>query len=486
MRKKIIALLLTAGLLAGTAAPAFAAALEVPGRILLSWTGDTETTQTISWQDAPGQTEGYVRWGRAEDFSDGTETAAQYTEYESGLSNGGSRFEATLTGLAPETAYYYQVGGPGRWSSTRRFTTGGGAGPCSFLYMGDVQVARSAEEEFAAWGARLEELARLHPELAFAMLGGDIVESGISAGQWDSFLDAASPVCSGIPLMPTNGNHESNFAGSGKPELYLDVFSLPENGPAGFEEECYSFDYADCHVLVLNSWIYSGEQGLDQEDYDAVNDWIADDLARSTADWQIVVTHVPVYAVHSDRTATELRENWAPIFERYGVDMVFEGHQHVYSRSYPLYEGRVDYENGITYIMGVSGAKFYDSADETLAERTIYNTAVYQLVQVNAASLTVRTLDGEGNELDYCAAVRREVSVSRGEYLETLWRGAGRPDAGDAAVFTDVPGGTELARAAAWAVRRGLVLGYGDGRFGPEDSVTREQIALIQSRATAR
>lgn len=474
MIRRITALTLALCLLAGTAV---AAALEGPGRILLSWTEDTAHTMTISWQDAADAEKGYVRYGRREDLADAVETAARATPYQSGISNGGSRFEAALTGLVPGTIYYYQVGNPDRWSEVSSFTTGKEADECSFFYMGDIQVQKDAGQEFAAWGALAQGALRLNPELSFGLLGGDIVESGISAEQWDLFLDSAGPVFSQIPLMPTNGNHESNFAGSGKPELYLDVFSLPENGPEGFREECYSFDYANCHVLVLNSWIFSGEQGLTQADYDRVNAWVAGDLAKSRADWQIVVTHVPVYAVHSDRTAEAVKENWAPIFEQYGVDLVFEGHQHVYSRSYPLYEGAVNYENGITYIMGVSGAKFYDSADETLAERTIYNTAVYQLVRADGNTLSVHTLDAKGEELDGCAAVRRPLSATRGGFLETLWRGCGAPEPESPSPFTDTG-----AQWAAWGWERGLVLGYGDGSFGPEDLLTEEQAGLILAR----
>ena len=142
----------------------------------------------------------------------------------------------------------------------------------------------------------------------------------------------------------------------------------------------------------------------------AINSWVENDLRASNAKWKIVLTHVPVYAIHSDTTADKAKENWAPIFEREGVNLVFVGHQHVYSRLKPLTNGSVDYENGVTYIMGNSGLKHYSSADETLAERTIYNIPTYQFVAADGDSLTVQTFDAAGNELDFIALSPRKAA----------------------------------------------------------------------------
>jgi hypothetical protein len=259
------------------------------------------------------------------------------------------------------------------------------------------------------------------------------VESGIDTGQWDAFLDNATPVFSRIAFMPTNGNHESNFP-SGKPELYIDAFALPRNGPEGFEEEFYSFDYGDAHFAVLNSWVFSGEQGLDEGGFEAIDSWVEQDLSSSDATWKIAVTHLPIYAVHSDPSADVARRHWAPLFEKYGVSLVFVGHQHVYSRLKPLLGGVVDFERGVTYIMGNSGRKFYKSADETLAERTIYDTATYQAVRIDGDSLTVQTFDGEGRELDFVSlSPRGSAGAAVFDWTRDVMAKAGRGPAKGAA-----------------------------------------------------
>jgi hypothetical protein len=321
----------------------------------------------------------------------------------------------------------------------------------SFLYFGDIQVARSAEYDFGEWGKLAESAAARAPGAAFALQGGDIVESGIDRAQWDAFILNADAALGDMPFFPTNGNHESNFL-SGKPELYLEVFDLPENGPEGFPEEFYSFDYGEAHITVLNSWVFSGEQKLTEEDFERVDAWVARDLADSGAVWKIVVTHIPIYAVHKDGTSDAVRERWAPIFEKYGVSLILTGHQHVYSRLAPLTGGAPDYVDGVTQIMGNSGLKFYSSADETFAERTIYNTAVYQLLSIDGDALTVQTFDIGGNELDFAELAPREAApLTRGEFVSEYFPG-------------------------------GVLLGYGDGEMGLGDAITNEQVITLLRR----
>ncbi|MDR1572561.1 MAG: metallophosphoesterase family protein [Clostridiales Family XIII bacterium] len=380
---------------------ASALAPDAPGRIMLSFAGDGALA--LTWVDAEGVGDGRVRYGLSPDLSDAREAKALPAPGSSAIEAGGSRFTAELAGLAPGATYYYSVGGAGGWSATQSFMAADtGAADFSFLYFGDIQVTEGAESDFAAWGALAGGAYARNPGAAFALQGGDIVESGIDTGQWDAFLDSATPVFSRIPFMPTNGNHESNFP-SGKPELYLDVFSLPRNGPEGFEEEFYSFDYGDAHFTVLNSWVFSGEQRLDEDDLEAIDAWVERDLSSSAATWKIAVTHLPLYAVHSDAVADATRAHWAPLFERHGVALALVGHQHVYSRLKPLSGGAVDFERGVTYIMGNSGRKFYDSADERLAERMIYGVSTYQSIRIDGNMLTVQTFDGEGRELDLAA-----------------------------------------------------------------------------------
>lgn len=488
-----------------------------PERILLSWTGSPETTMTVSWQTEPGEAGGWAEYGMSPSLSDGKKVPVAAVKIASGIELGAAAYQAEISGLTPGTTYFYRVGNGEARSGIRRFETASGAEPSfSFLYMGDIHIG---VEDDGKWKALLNSAAGANPGLAFGIFGGDMVDSGISAPQWKTLLDDASGVFSRIPLMPVSGNHESNFPG-GKPELYLDLMALPQNGPEGFKEEFYSYDYGDCHVLVLNSWVFSGEQKLGVGDDQRINRWIAEDLRSSRAAWKIVVMHHPVYSLASDKVAAAVRRNWEPLFEANGVSLVLCGHQHVYSRSYPMTDGRIDFEDGVTYVMGNASQKFYSSADETYQVKTIYNISTYQIVRIDGDTLSVQSFDGAGNLLDFTSLSPRRVhtefsdvaagawysepvsrassmgllrgtgadsfspgaAAARSTAVLALYRLAGSPAVTGTAPFSDVPPAAVYADAAAWARETGVYAGTDAGLFLPKESLTRERLCAMLRR----
>lgn len=70
-------------------------------------------------------------------------------------------------------------------------------------------------------------------------------------------------------------------------------------------------------------------------------------------------------------------------------------------------------------------------------------------------------------------------TMTRGMLATVLYRAAGSPEVSGAPAFSDVPASSAYADGVAWAAARGVVTGYGDGRFGLNDPVTRQQIAAI-------
>lgn len=487
---------------------------------LLSWTGAAESTMTVTWRMPETEKTSYIRFGTTDTLENALRVEASAASMKSGINPSFSSFSAVLSGLKPDTEYYYSVGGTSGRSGVMSFKTAGAKEEStSFIYMGDIQVVSDAEKEYAAWGEMLGTAYEKNPGLAFGLLGGDIVENGTKAGEWEAFIKNASPVFSKIPLMPTNGNHESNFL-SGKPELYTDMFTLPQNGPEGFKEEFYSFNRGSCHIAVLNSWVFSGEQKLSDAEFSKISQWIENDLSASSATWKIVVMHNPAYSLASDKVSDAVRKNWAPLFEKCGVSLVFCGHQHVYSRSYPMLAAEIDNDNGIVYIMGNSGQKYYSSADERYSEKTIYQTSTYQLVSVSGDKLTVQTFDSGGNELDYCALsprqskkpsfsdVRDADSVAIGKVSKSgLFSGVGNntflpdapmtramlvtvlgrmsgvtPKAGVRTGFHDVPEGLWYSGYVSWAEQNGLAKGISSFCFEPERALTREEAAVLLYR----
>jgi 3',5'-cyclic AMP phosphodiesterase CpdA len=526
LKKSVFSIVLILMIIINTSTLAAGIQKSAPECVRLSWTGDT---MTVTWHAGITAGGGAMRYGTNRLLTDVGEINAVEIVAASGGDLDFRIFRATPTSLKPATTYYYSVGNDDNWSPVYSFTTAErDTGSVSFLYMGDIQAVDS---DIDTWGRMLTDAYAKNPGLSFGMFGGDLVDNGTRADQWRPLLKNASPVFSKIPLMPANGNHESNFP-SGKPELYLDLFALPRNGPEGFKEEFYSYDYGNCHIVVLNSWVFSGEQKVDADDYEKINRWIAGDLGASHAAWKIVVMHHPVYSLASDRVADAVRKNWEPLLESGGVSLVLCGHQHVYARSFPMTDGKIDEENGIAYIMGNAGGKFYETADETYQAKTLYDVSTYQIIRTDGSSLTVQTFDDKGNELDCCALSPRtgtgfaaavsdvddsawyagaaayttgrglmdgmgnnefapDLPLTRAMISQVIFRLSERADdisetrKAQPAVFSDVSVGAWYADAVAWITSEGIAEGYGDGRFGPDDVITREQFISLLYRYAA-
>ena len=213
----------------------------------------------------------------------------------------------------------------------------------------------------------------------FLLLGDNAYLSGTDA-QWQGALfDIYPEILNKAPVLPTIGNHEMGgadfdlgvlfgfppgalvvFLGgtssssdplsyddndpatidAGPP--YLDIFSLPTAGEVGGvpsgTEQYYSVDYGNVHIVSLDSQL----SNRDDAQRAAMAGWLTADLSSNLRDWTIVIFHHPPYTKgenhDSDAEGAEIdmREVFTPIFETYGVDVVYGGHAHSYERSYYL------------------------------------------------------------------------------------------------------------------------------------------------------
>lgn len=346
-----------------------------PEQVILTWTGDPAVSQAITWLSPDGEAD-IIQYAEAEGF-DGDFSAAGQAVAAGGQFAGSDdhRFTVTLTGLAPGTQYFYRVGRDEAWSENFSFSTSADPDDFTFLYLGDVQ------EGYVGWGSMLEQIYDENPDVRFALLGGDLTNHD---NEWGDFLGAATGVFSQIPMMPAKGNHDGN--------LFLDFLALPDNGPQGVIGSCfYSFDYGDAHFMVLDT---------SNVITDTVKQWLQRDLQNTDKTWKLAIFHHPPYQNFDDNKTIDdaLREHWVPILEQNQVDMVFVGHQHVYMRTHPLFQGELQSENyGIVYVMGNSGSKFYELGQgfPYIAREEIGSN--YQLIEIegDVLTLTSRKSDGE-------------------------------------------------------------------------------------------
>lgn len=362
-----------------------------PEHIILTWSGDPETSQTITWL-MPDNSNSQVQYLRAEEYNGGFDTAQQISVAGTAFNSTYYRYTVNITGLIPDTKYVYRVGREGVWSDASSFTTAAHTDNFSFLYMGDVQ------EGYNDWGNMLNSVYQANPQIKFALLGGDLTNNGSDETEWGQFLNVATGTFSRIPVMPAMGNHDGI--------MYVNFFALPDNGPEGLKQSFYSFDYGNAHFVVLNSTNNTNEK---------VKQWLQEDLQNTTKSWKFVIFHHPAYPAFNDGKMSiceSIQENWVPILEQNGVDVVFVGHQHEYMRTYPIYQGEVQIDpaaDGIVYVMGNAGSKTYGGGGGfpyIAREETGSN---YQVIEIKGNVLTI-TSKKSSDEVIETYTITKEIT----------------------------------------------------------------------------
>jgi 3',5'-cyclic AMP phosphodiesterase CpdA len=218
---------------------------------------------------------------------------------------------------------------------------------------------------------------------------GDLIYEHGAPEKFDSFFfNLYAEILTGTPFYPTIGNHDKHTRG-GKP--WFDTFYLPKNDTE-LNESNYSFDFGPAHFVSLDINVWDGYTDRHETVSVAQLEWLEADLASTDRDWIFVFFHAPPYS-SGPRPSDEARELLVPILEQYGVDMVFNGHDHIYERTVPI--------NGVVYIVTGGGGAGVET-DIVPEEFSAYAEGVLHAVQVkiNGNSLTLTALRTDGSVLD--------------------------------------------------------------------------------------
>jgi hypothetical protein len=384
-----------------------------PDHVTLSWTSDPHSTMTITWRTSVGAAAGEARLveaGLGDPASPSARSVAadaseMATERDTMLVH-----SATLTGLKPGTKYAYRVGAKADWSQTATFATEPSAPKAfKFLIFGDTQSGDGKSLEYGPWKADANAAWRANPDAAFMVVLGDLVEVGQSMDHWNRWFDAAKGVIDHLPLMSVLGNHEtygkSVVGGEGYPTYYLSQFRLPENGPANMKRQAYAFDYGNAHLDVLDSQFEEESQMIGGMPYIEA-DWLDRDLSTTTQAWKLAFFHKSYYPCAANRPNADVRTALAPAIDKHHVDLVFNGHDHCYARSYPIKGGfyAASPAKGTVYtIAGHGGAKSYPNL-RRMPWDAAFDGATdqpdYLVVEVAGDKLTVKAFKQDGSLVD--------------------------------------------------------------------------------------
>ncbi|MDN3022670.1 metallophosphoesterase family protein [Streptomyces sp. S.PB5] len=441
----------------------------------LAFGADPRTEISVSWQVPVAVKKPFIRVGAHPwDLSRKIEAEVRTLYTPAGVGAGADHTQyyvhAELTHLKPGRTYYYGVGhqgfdpaAPHLLGTLGTFTTAPAtAKPFTFTAFGDEGVGYH--------GLANDSLV-LGQNPAFHLHAGDIAyadpagqgksgDTGFDSRIWDQFLAQTESVAKSVPWMVSYGNHDMEAwyspGGYGGEEAR---WNLPANGPdAKNLPGVYTFVYGNTAVISLDandiSYEIPANLGISGG---TQTKWLEAQLKKYRAakhvDFIVVFFHHCAYCT-STAHASEggVRQEWVPLFEKYTVDLVINGHNHQYERTDVIKGGEVTRKlpiggtahpetDGVVYVTaGAAGRSLYafsapqtyeghendvesvDSfintkdgkVDETVAwSRVRYLDYSFLRVDVHpapggrTATLTVRGIAETGAEIDRFTVARK-------------------------------------------------------------------------------
>jgi hypothetical protein len=382
-----------------------------PEVVLLTWQRDPTSTMTIQWigkeEEGRDRPIWFSRQGSME-WKQSLGAVRPYPLTEQKI------FRTELTGLEPDTEYLFRIGLD---SAERRFRTmpAKATNTVQFVSGGDSGAGSHAEQTNRLAAAQSP---------AFVVMGGDLAyENGRNADTFYKFLKSYSQQLIDdqqrtIPMLACIGNHEVD-GGYGKPRDAAPFFYAFFDGlfsDTGFA----ALDFGDYMSLVFldsnHTTPVAGEQ----------TDWLENTLKeREDCPTVFAFTHVPCYPSYrpyvgkdgdeDSGTGADGRKHWAPLFERYNVDAVFEHHDHTFKRTHPLLDGRID-NRGIIYLGDGSWGKL--RRPKTSEERPYlaktdenYHLSVHRIEGKDRFHVA---LSDTGKIVDVCATKKRNRGLAIG------------------------------------------------------------------------
>jgi hypothetical protein len=389
---------------------------------------DPSTSIAMAWQTDEGTSASDVTWGTGTDpaqWPAANRASGVTWDTPQGTINamGNERMhEVYVCGLEPSTTYGYRVGGGPSggeiWSDVYTFTTTPAGGPTAVKIAVDGD-ARS--EEANAWQILQQHL--MTAGVALQLFSGDVINLAPDQGEWEEWLDNAWKDTNGnysalgqILTLVSHGNHENHTS------LFYGNLTLPQdvqNYPQ-YTELFYSVDVGPLHIVALDdSWIVDP---TGDPDYQGIfQPWLEADLGAAVANranvpWIIAMYHHSSYSssLHGmDADVLMGRAFFAPIWQKYHVDVVMGGHDHDFERSNPISIGadpssptNTTSALGTVYVVsGGAGAPAYSAGTSSwtaISKDTTNGGGIgfYTIVSADAHDLTFNEYELEADGTD--------------------------------------------------------------------------------------
>jgi hypothetical protein len=378
----------------------------------------------------------------------------------------------TLMGLQPNTRYNYAVGydetklGSGQDYYVKTALPAGDARPFRMWVLGDF--GSGSDNQKNVYQA-FRNATTSRPADLWLWLGDNAYSYGYEDEYQQRVFNVYAPTFRNTPVFISPGNHDYADSETNFNIPYYRMFSFPQQGEAGGipsgSKSYYSADYGQVHLISLDS---QGKENGQYRLFDTTGtqvQWLKRDLAANRLPWTIVIFHHPPFSKGSHDSDTELsmrllRENLTPIFERYGVDLVLNGHSHSYERTYRIKDlrglaatfdrnvnvtanttGRYDgspnscpilTKQGTIYVVNGSGGQLGGQSPGFPHPATVYNnvnTGGSMILDVTDNRLDAQWLMSDGSVQDQFTLMKNvnRTTTLTAEYADTLQLSASWP-----------------------------------------------------------
>ncbi|XP_009611645.1 purple acid phosphatase 15 isoform X1 [Nicotiana tomentosiformis] len=266
-----------------------------------------------------------------------------------------------LTGLKPNTLYYYQCGDPSipAMSTIYHFKTMPISSPKSYpkriAIVGDLGLTYNTTSTVSHLMGNDPNLVLLVGDVTYANLylsngtGADCYSCSFSdtpihetyQPRWDYWGRYMQPLVSKIPIMVVEGNHEIEEQAENQTfAAYRSRFAFPSKESGSSSPFYYSFNAGGIHFIMLGGYVAYNKS-------DDQYKWLERDLAnvdRTVTPWLVATWHPPWYSTYTAhyREAECMKVAMEELLYEYGVDLVFNGHVHAYERSNRVYNYTLD------------------------------------------------------------------------------------------------------------------------------------------------
>ena len=414
-----------------------------------------------------------------------------------------------LSGLEPSTKYTYTISVGGKTSKEYSYETPAfGTESFSFAAVGDPQLyANNLDANIEGWTKTVNEVLTDGTDYSFLFSLGDQINEYYAAD--GSNLDKVETEYSGffnnenlssIALATLVGNHDNGNNST----LYTEHFQMPGVTSYGQNREGdgdYSFTYGGVQFMVLNT------SNLSIADHKA---FLEETLKKNPdANWNVVCFHKSMYSVASHVTEgdiVQLRTGLSPIFKQLGIDVVLQGHDHVYARSYIMggedgmtadvqktEDGKaltdIYQPDGVQYVTlnSGSGSKFYNITNEAFTYTAVQNQEKvpnYSKVEVTPDTFTVTTYrTSDQSVVDTFTLHKEKKDPENPDQPEDPEK---KPcDGGDkcpSKVFTDVDQKEYYHEAVDQLYTKGIMIGCAEDSYGVGLPMTRGMIVTVLYR----